>query len=932
MEIISLNNIWLKYRVEFKVSGKVSREDFLALKGIQFSVKKGECVAILGENGAGKTTLLKIISGMLKPDKGSLMIHGKIAVLMEIGAGFQKELTGGENIYLISSLFGLSRKQIEAKYEDIVNFAALGRFINAPVKSYSQGMYMRLAFAIAIHVEPDILLVDDIFAVGDVYAQRKCIDKMFELRQRGKTIVFVTHDIEMARRLCARGIFIREGKVIKDGAIEEVCSCYVESVGNKEGIAILQRGSLGVIFNNGKLILKWNEKTITCNSAGYSRLISSGREYLSNTAYWGLSEGSIENEIIAIGRWPDLPVNLQWKITLLNEREFLWEIILLRAGTCSIEKFNVELMLKAEFRKWFALDREVSFPSYFMRGSRVDLTTLDDSINKIIGVKGFDGEEDSFPSLLFERLQDDTATICRVGNTGADLEARLIHYQPLLSLSEKNEHCNCFLYKVTCFDAKDKSVQLYLDNARTTRKDSIVIRKGALTVSCYERKVQVYYHDQLLTHSTGLMTRFKCQDDSYNAQQGHWIIRRENNEKIVVTLFWDRIPQLVQVWELSLQDNNVITWKIEMEVKEKVKIRQQQSELMLSNKYAKWLTPDEKGNFQGLDKQGKLGILNNYINKYIGVEDVCGVDTSCTPGVVFSHKCMSPLASYFSKIKEDEEITRLFFVAVDEKKHSDMGPGTYKYFEGEIKVGFTQEALDLAPVNFDKGCAYGEQRCALPKLETGRLSLVFEHGKIRLFWRGLELTKRLGLYSSMQYNDIWCDSAQAVWSIEQVHQNKLVAVGSWPWIPLIQYWDITLLNENSILWNIELEVWEHIILQKGQVNLMLSDAYKEWFVEKKIRGEFSRKFMDHNGIFWDRLWCGDTSLPIGVKGVHPENNVIPPVTFVCQGGHQDRYFVIENTDTLFQSRVLQCEVLLNNGFTLYNDKENLLSTTIVINE
>jgi ABC-type polysaccharide/polyol phosphate transport system ATPase subunit len=164
--VISLKGASIKYKIEFKEEKRAVFEDIWVLKDFSADIKSGECVGIIGENGAGKTTLLRLVAGMLKPDKGSVEVKGRVSALMDIGAGFQKDATGKENIYLVSSLFGLDKKDIEKRYKEITDFAGLGRFINAPVKVYSQGMYMRLAFAIAIHVDPDILLVDDIFSVG----------------------------------------------------------------------------------------------------------------------------------------------------------------------------------------------------------------------------------------------------------------------------------------------------------------------------------------------------------------------------------------------------------------------------------------------------------------------------------------------------------------------------------------------------------------------------------------------------------------------------------------------------------------------------------------------------------------------------------------------------------------------------------------------
>ena len=361
MSIISLQDVWLRYRVEFKEEGKFVPEYFWAAKGINIEINKGEVFGIIGENGAGKTTILKLISGMLKPDNGRVIVNGTISALMDIGLSFQGDLTGRENIYLISSIHGFAKKYIKEKCGDIERFAAIGKFINAPVKSYSHGMYMRLAFAIAIHMNSDILLIDDILAVGDIYAQSKCVDKIFELKEQGKTIVFISHDIELSKRLCARGIFIREGVILKDGDINGVYNYYVETAGDKNGITILEKGCLAIIFNNGKIILRWRGMTITDNLSWHVILFSSRRKFLSTSARWDVQERGSRDEMSASGSWPDMPVRLEVDISVLNEKEFLCEISMPEFDGIDIDESHCNLLFANEYAHYFTLRQKAPF-------------------------------------------------------------------------------------------------------------------------------------------------------------------------------------------------------------------------------------------------------------------------------------------------------------------------------------------------------------------------------------------------------------------------------------------------------------------------------------------------------------------------------------------------------------------------------------------
>lgn len=198
------------------------------LKDINLDIKKGETVALIGTNGSGKSTLLKLMTKILYPNKGTIETNGKLTSLLELGAGFHQDFTGRENIYFNASIFGLSRKEIEGRVNDIIEFSELGSFIDNPVRTYSSGMYMRLAFSVAINVDAEILLIDEILAVGDAHFQEKCFNKLKELRDSDKTIVIVSHSLGPIRNLCTRGVWIYDGKVRMDGEINEVIDAYVK--------------------------------------------------------------------------------------------------------------------------------------------------------------------------------------------------------------------------------------------------------------------------------------------------------------------------------------------------------------------------------------------------------------------------------------------------------------------------------------------------------------------------------------------------------------------------------------------------------------------------------------------------------------------------------------------------------------------------------
>lgn len=210
-----------------------SKEDFWALKDVSFEVKQGDRIGIIGRNGAGKSTLLKILSRITEPTTGRVKIKGRVASLLEVGTGFHPELTGRENIFLNGAILGMSRLEIKKKFDEIVDFAEIEKFLDTPVKRYSSGMYVRLAFAVAAHLEPEILVVDEVLAVGDAQFQKKCLGKMEDVSAReGRTVLFVSHNMAAIQRLCMKGVYLQSGRLMVSGPINTVVEAYISSQNN----------------------------------------------------------------------------------------------------------------------------------------------------------------------------------------------------------------------------------------------------------------------------------------------------------------------------------------------------------------------------------------------------------------------------------------------------------------------------------------------------------------------------------------------------------------------------------------------------------------------------------------------------------------------------------------------------------------------------
>jgi len=281
-------------------------EDVWALKDVNFEIKRGEAVGIIGRNGAGKSTLLKVLSRITEPSAGRVTIKGRVASLLEVGTGFHPELTGRENIFLNGAILGMTRAEIRRKFDEIVAFAEVERFLDTPVKRYSSGMYVRLAFAVAAHLEPEILIVDEVLAVGDAEFQRKCMGKMGEVTKGGRTVLFVSHNMSAVEALCRRGIVLKAGGLILDSDAEQAIQSYLDrsysliadmSLGERQ-----DRSGTGRARSIGFRILS--------NSGSEVSSLQSGRSYTFEIEYQNNSGAAISNVICSIDFYDERNVRL----------------------------------------------------------------------------------------------------------------------------------------------------------------------------------------------------------------------------------------------------------------------------------------------------------------------------------------------------------------------------------------------------------------------------------------------------------------------------------------------------------------------------------------------------------------------------------------------------------------------------------------------
>lgn len=329
------------------------------LRDISFTVDPGQSLGIIGRNGSGKSTLLKVLAGVTAPSSGHVTVHGRVASLLELGAGFHPMLTGRENVYLNAGLLGMRHASVDAVFDAIVNFSGIGAFIDQPVDTYSSGMYVRIAFAVAVHANPDVFLVDEVLAVGDEAFQRQCRTKIGELREQGKTIVFVSHDLGLVHALCDRVVLLSQGAMIARESPQATITYYLRQVGQEDGIHTFRDGPVEAVFCHGRLSLFRDQVEISAPAGLHATVESLGQFHGSDGAAWTVTErrpDGMEAETLL----PRLPMRMHWSLRLSGQK-LHWRFWVVCERTVEVRTLLAQLPFPAAYTRWWYGARQGDF-------------------------------------------------------------------------------------------------------------------------------------------------------------------------------------------------------------------------------------------------------------------------------------------------------------------------------------------------------------------------------------------------------------------------------------------------------------------------------------------------------------------------------------------------------------------------------------------
>lgn len=880
MKVVQFKNVWEMYRIKFIIDKQVTWENFWALKDVSFDIEKGETVGVIGENGSGKSTILKLIAGMLKCDRGQILVDGKVSGLLELGAGFQSELTGKENLYLNASLFGLTQSQIDERYEDIVDFAGIGKFFNAPIKCYSSGMFVRLAFSIAIHINPDILLIDDTLVVGDEYFQKKCIKKIFEIKEQGKTIVFVAHDMNMLSRLCKRALFLKEGRIIKDNLIDKVVPFYTQMIGVRRGVGILEKTPLNLIFNNGRLFLSWRNKLLTPNSGAYTVFFIANKWYNSFQADWEVKREN-KNKLVAIGKFYQLTLTQVWRLELADNYEVKWDVEMKSEEPLEIQEGCTNIMLTNKYTQWFTALEKGEFPLIDDRDKNWHALLENKAFRKCIGVdaKGIPGNK--IPSLVFEQSNALHRSQAQILNTDYLVDCRVLQYKTFSLRNYSVVQANRFIYfsgRIT-LDISDT------DNYLKNLQDEFILSDGKLELTFNNGQCILRYNGINLTKSSHMDTSIYVNGRWYSSDLAQWEVKKEKKNKLIARGIWCNLP-IVQIWEIELTGESSFLWKVSMEVNEEVDVQEQRVQFLCREDYKYHFSAYGAGNFPDDFLEVEIDVLQRCI-----ADGTVGLQSRNNQPPALSLKFSKELDNFVKIFNSDfySKARILRVEKVESEKDTRFLLGEYPCFAIEATLDKDKQECMEDSVNI---------------LKSKRLSFIFDNGKGRIYWDKRELTKRLSLYTSLRSQGRWHDSASsAIWRVGEKNKDTIKASGKWLHLPINQYWEIKLKEDKFIEFSVKMRVDKQIEVDRLQANLMLSEEYFRWITNKE-KGTFPL-FKEDVDDDWDCIYSVGYSKCIGVLENHADKNSLPTVIFSPQKLNSDWCLNIINSDIYHRGRVLQ---------------------------
>ena len=566
-----------------------------ALRGISFTVDRGESVGIIGANGSGKSTLLKLLAGVTVPTEGEVTVRGRVVSLLELGAGFHPLLTGRENIYLNARILGMSRAETNSVFDRIVEFSGLEEFIDNPVNTYSSGMFVRLGFSVAAHANPDIFLVDEVLAVGDEEFQRKCRTRIGELKNEGKTLVFVSHDLNIVNTLCDRVILLTKGEMVVRGTPRETIEFYLRQVGRDRGIHTLAQGDIEVIVNNGRLSLFQGGREVTASGGTEMWVECMGQWQFSGSADWEIVERG-PSRCVARGRMTRLPMTHVWDLRL-EKGELVWQVSLECERETPLRSINVNILLPPRYERWVYGDLSGSFPEILPGDLEWTVVALPDPT--CFEATALPGSGADLPPVVVAADGHRGGIGVSLQNTDYTTGARAI--QAGTRIPESDLPLPPGRMEVMTLRVGFRTDAEEVRQRARERQERLTVRAGETATRFDRGCVHIACDDQEVSVSPHLYSSMLIGNLWNDSSNLRWD-RVDRTEDAVEAVGESRRFPLRQHWRICPGDHGVEV-AIWLEALEPVEMQEYQVSVVLRHEYDRWKTDHESGSFPAFDPE-----------------------------------------------------------------------------------------------------------------------------------------------------------------------------------------------------------------------------------------------------------------------------------------------------------------------------------------